>query len=43
MKFIENGVDINKGDGNEILLIVVCYMGYLSVVEKLIEYGVNVN
>lgn len=29
--------------GKEILLKIVCYMGYLNIVKELIEVGVDVN
>lgn len=37
------GVDVNLRDGGLILLVVDCYMGYLSVVKELIKIGVDVN
>lgn len=36
-------VDVNFKDKNNILFIVVCEGGYLSVVEILMKVGVNVN
>lgn len=42
-EFIKVGVDVNFWDEYYILLMVVCYKGYLIVVEELIEVGVDVN
>lgn len=42
-KLIENGADINQGDGSQTPLTAACHMGHLSVVEKLIKHNVNVN
>lgn len=39
---IKLGVDVNLSDGIDILLKIVCEMGYLSVVEVLINVGVDV-
>lgn len=37
------GVDINCKDEYNIFLIIVCFMGYVVVVEILIKVGVNIN
>lgn len=42
-ELLNKGVSVNLLDGNRMLLIVVCFKGYLEIVEKLIKVGVCVN
>lgn len=40
---IKKGVDVNLKDGVKILLIVVCYFGYLEIVNWLIRVNVEID
>lgn len=39
---IKVGVDVNKGERNKIVLIVVCEVEDIDVVKEVIKVGVNV-